>query len=124
MLYITMRGFVALPVLIVILITAVLLGVIYYVYFNKPKLIISNFDDCAKAGNPIMQTYPAQCQTKDGRTFTQSTQTTNPTPSVTEDSGQKIPSYDNSSTSSGDYWTEERLENAKPAMPYLDSGNR
>ena len=30
---------------------------------------ISNFDECAAAGNPIMESYPEQCRTPDGRTF-------------------------------------------------------
>ncbi|HOZ36611.1 MAG TPA: hypothetical protein PLR18_02155 [bacterium] len=31
---------------------------------------IVNFDDCVKAGFPIMETYPLQCATLDGRNFT------------------------------------------------------
>ncbi|PIR84076.1 hypothetical protein COU18_01590 [Candidatus Kaiserbacteria bacterium CG10_big_fil_rev_8_21_14_0_10_51_14] len=30
---------------------------------------ISNFEECAAAGNPIMESYPEQCRTPDGRTF-------------------------------------------------------
>lgn len=30
---------------------------------------IKNFDDCARAGFPIMESYPRQCRTPDGRTF-------------------------------------------------------
>ncbi len=48
-----------------------------------PQVVISTFDECAAAGNPIMparpnafghsggESYPPQCMTKDGRTFTQ-----------------------------------------------------
>jgi len=32
---------------------------------------ISSFDDCAAAGNPVMESYPMQCRTSDGRTFVQ-----------------------------------------------------
>lgn len=32
---------------------------------------ISSFDDCAAAGNPVMESYPMQCRTPDGRTFVQ-----------------------------------------------------
>jgi hypothetical protein len=32
---------------------------------------ISSFDDCARAGYPILESYPAQCRTPDGRTFVQ-----------------------------------------------------
>ena len=41
---------------------------------NKVKNINSNinsFEECAKAGYPIMQTYPAQCKSPDGRSFTE-----------------------------------------------------
>jgi hypothetical protein len=31
--------------------------------------VISNFQECAAAGNPVMESYPRQCATKDGRTF-------------------------------------------------------
>ncbi len=30
---------------------------------------ISNFEECAAAGYPIMESYPEQCRTPDGRTF-------------------------------------------------------
>ena len=32
-------------------------------------LSITNFDECAAAGYPIMESYPEQCRTPDGRTF-------------------------------------------------------
>lgn len=32
---------------------------------------VSNFDDCVTAGNPVLESYPPQCKTKDGQTFTQ-----------------------------------------------------
>lgn len=31
---------------------------------------INNFDDCIKAGNPILESLPEQCKTSDGRIFT------------------------------------------------------
>ncbi|MBU2213650.1 Gmad2 immunoglobulin-like domain-containing protein [Patescibacteria group bacterium] len=33
------------------------------------RTTIENFDDCVAAGNPIMESYPQQCRTKDGRLF-------------------------------------------------------
>lgn len=36
-----------------------------------PAPVITNFEECAAAGNPIMESYPAQCRTKDGRLFVQ-----------------------------------------------------
>jgi hypothetical protein len=32
---------------------------------------ISSFNDCVKAGFPVMESYPAQCRTLDGKSFTQ-----------------------------------------------------
>ncbi|OGG58297.1 hypothetical protein A2853_00010 [Candidatus Kaiserbacteria bacterium RIFCSPHIGHO2_01_FULL_55_17] len=32
-------------------------------------LSVTNFDECAAAGFPIMESYPEQCRTSDGRTF-------------------------------------------------------
>lgn len=47
------------------------IGVIVWQYQNSSKVQnISNFDECAKAGYPIMESYPEQCRTPDGRTFT------------------------------------------------------
>ena len=33
------------------------------------KLVISSFDECVKAGNPVMESYPRQCRTIDGQHF-------------------------------------------------------
>lgn len=41
-------------------------------FLNKQKVAsITNFDECAAAGYPIMESYPARCMTPDKRTFTQ-----------------------------------------------------
>jgi len=32
---------------------------------------IDSFETCAAAGYPVLQSYPAQCKTPDGRTFVQ-----------------------------------------------------
>jgi hypothetical protein len=32
---------------------------------------INSFDECAAAGYPVMESYPAQCRTPDGRNFVQ-----------------------------------------------------
>ena len=31
--------------------------------------VITNFDDCVKAGNPVMESYPRQCSTPEGEVF-------------------------------------------------------
>ncbi len=34
------------------------------------KKLVTSFEECAAAGNPIMESYPEQCRTPDGRSFT------------------------------------------------------
>src|SRR3989344_4173501 len=38
-----------------------------------PPVVVTNFEECVKAGYPILETYPEQCRTPDGRSFAQST---------------------------------------------------
>ncbi len=35
------------------------------------EIEINSFDECANAGYPIMESYPAQCRVPGGKTFTQ-----------------------------------------------------
>lgn len=37
---------------------------------NAPQQQVTSFDECAAAGYPIMESYPEQCMTPDGRSFT------------------------------------------------------
>lgn len=46
-------------------------GTIYYFYGTGDRNI-TDFESCAKK-YPVMETYPAQCRTSDGRTFTEPT---------------------------------------------------
>lgn len=44
----------------------------YYFYQQKRQIAqISSFEQCAEAGFPILDSYPAQCRVSDGRSFTQ-----------------------------------------------------
>lgn len=38
---------------------------------EKPAVVITNFEECAAAGNPVMESYPRQCRAQDGTTFTE-----------------------------------------------------
>jgi len=38
---------------------------------NPPPPEITDFMSCADAGNPVMESWPRQCRTADGRTFTE-----------------------------------------------------
>lgn len=64
------------PLFIVVAIIIVVgVGVISWKkYKTEPEIslaTISNFEECAEAGFPIMESYPPRCSTGDGRTFTQ-----------------------------------------------------
>jgi len=67
------KGFVNIFVLIGIVI---LVGIAGYfiidpqVFFQKPGEEINSFEECVAAGYPIMESYPEQCKTPDGRSFT------------------------------------------------------
>ena len=43
-----------------------------FIFWQNSQRIasISTFQECADAGNPIMETFPEQCVTPDGRSFT------------------------------------------------------
>lgn len=55
-------------IILITLIIAVVLGAYYYTYVT-PYQNITNFEECASAGYPVMESYPEQCRTPDGRTF-------------------------------------------------------
>ena len=45
----------------------------YFLFAQKINngVAITNFEECAQEGNPIMESYPRQCRTADGKTFTE-----------------------------------------------------
>jgi hypothetical protein len=51
----------------------VLVIIIWFAFASKilaPQKEITNFDECATAGNPIQESYPERCIAKDGKSFT------------------------------------------------------
>ncbi|MDP2664806.1 MAG: GerMN domain-containing protein [bacterium] len=56
---------------ILILLFALIFGgaVVYYFVTKEPPLQITNFEECAAAGYPVMESYPRQCKTPSGQTF-------------------------------------------------------
>ena len=56
-------------ILYVIGILTVLLTIVFFSNSRKVSLITS-FQECANAGYPIMESYPEQCRTPSGKTFT------------------------------------------------------
>lgn len=62
--------------IVVVLVALIGLAGIYYLGvrdFDNEAMVagVSNFEECAEAGYPVMESYPARCSTPDGRTFTQ-----------------------------------------------------
>lgn len=51
-------------------IVLVVLGAGYLFLNQKPKVVVTNFEECVAAGNPIMESYPAQCA-HEGKTYVQ-----------------------------------------------------
>jgi hypothetical protein len=58
-----------LGIIILLIITAVFLFVRNYQPSQKPVLTVTDFESCAAAGYPILESYPRQCRTPDGRNF-------------------------------------------------------
>ena len=55
------------------LILVIIVGASVYFVLNQqrslPQQTITNFEECAKAGYPVRESYPGQCSTPDGRHF-------------------------------------------------------
>lgn len=45
------------------------LAVFAYTKFQPVGPVVSSFDECIAAGNPVMESYPRQCRMKEGKTF-------------------------------------------------------
>lgn len=54
-----------------VVVMIVLVGVVMVKAVKSAPIYINSFDDCLRAGNKILETSPAQCQTLDGKVFTQ-----------------------------------------------------
>lgn len=65
------KGFSQLIILLGILLISLIGGGVYYFNSVKTSKDITDFASCAKAGNPVLESYPAQCSTKDGKHFIQ-----------------------------------------------------
>ncbi|HEY4522530.1 MAG TPA: hypothetical protein VJH91_02765 [Candidatus Paceibacterota bacterium] len=63
-----------LGLLVVLVIAAGLLLSLSNIAKQKRVLSVNSFEECALAGYPIMESYPEQCRTPDGRTFENPTQ--------------------------------------------------
>ena len=59
------KGLVQVIVGVVVLLVALFL----YWYGKTSVVAVGSFVECAAAGNPVMESYPRQCRTSDGRVF-------------------------------------------------------
>ncbi|MGB3345783.1 MAG: hypothetical protein WBA71_00810, partial [Candidatus Humimicrobiia bacterium] len=59
----------------IFLIIVILAGAAVYFTVCKPSEVptpdINSFEECVSAGYPVLESYPRQCKTPDGRTFTE-----------------------------------------------------
>ena len=62
-----------------LIIPALIVGIFVFDVFRSsvspsPALTpaVTSFDECVKAGNPVMESYPRRCMTSDGKSFTES----------------------------------------------------
>lgn len=64
------KGFVLIPLVIGLFLIGTVVGVGGYYFFNQQKVkSITNFEECAKY-YPVMESYPEQCNTPEGKHFT------------------------------------------------------
>ena len=54
---------------IVIFAGALVLLLVLYFTTAKRYYLVENFNDCVEAGNPVMESFPRQCMTPDGKTY-------------------------------------------------------
>ncbi len=64
-----LKTFILILVIIIVGVTAIYLLVNRPACIFGPKKIASSFDECVAAGYPILESYPRQCKTPDGKTF-------------------------------------------------------
>ena len=55
--------------LILAIVLVVGLAIFFFVKSKKENITVVSFETCEKAGYPVMESYPRQCKTPDGRTY-------------------------------------------------------
>ena len=66
-----MKKLIFIVILIIILGISVTINWQYINYKNKKLSAVSNFESCVAKGNAVLESYPRQCRTPDGKTFTE-----------------------------------------------------
>lgn len=55
---------------VIVLVAVVVIGVAYVLMQKPTTKSINSFAECVAAGNPVMESFPEQCKTADGKSFT------------------------------------------------------
>ncbi|KPJ57179.1 hypothetical protein AMJ49_01020 [Parcubacteria bacterium DG_74_2] len=57
--------------IIYLLIVIIIVGAVawFWLYPKAPQIEVKNFDECVKAGYSVMESFPRQCKTPDGKIF-------------------------------------------------------
>ena len=58
-------------IVLTLVFVAVVGGSVYVLATRSPVSTATNFDECVQEGNPVMESFPRQCNTKDGKHFTE-----------------------------------------------------
>lgn len=63
-------------------VTLLVIGIVFLIISNNASDVstINSFDKCAEAGYPVLESYPRQCKTPDGRTFVEEVEIVNSIP--------------------------------------------
>jgi hypothetical protein len=75
------------PIIVIVVLAVLVVGLGTWLLvrlFSAPPPTVTSYAECVAAGYPILETYPEQCRTPDGTTFTNPDappQTPEPTPS-------------------------------------------
>lgn len=75
-----------------ILAFCILLGLVasFFLYKNLSDKSVTDFESCKNRGYPILETFPEQCKTPDGRTFRNDAQSIDPQPVATSTPGSTV----------------------------------
>lgn len=58
-------------IIIALALLATAVSAYFYITTNNKNSKIASFADCKNAGYPILESYPAQCKTSDGKSYTE-----------------------------------------------------
>lgn len=56
---------------VLVLLIFLVVVIAFLVLRKKPILNVASYDECVQAGFPVTESYPAQCNTPEGKSFTQ-----------------------------------------------------